>query len=343
MEQFYKLKIQIISCLLFISAAVNAQVAATYNFSQTSGSMTGLLGATQMGTTTNDEDSFGPFAIGFNFNFNGTVYTQFSVNTNGYIVFGTAASHSAAVLSDPAGTGTGSINNTVAALCMDIIAQPGSLLWYQLQGNGTNHVLVIEWKNYNMYNAVSGLPGSGNSLNFQIQLFETSNKIQTVYGTMVADTMPYGDPQVGLRGTSNSDFNNRKVGLANMWANSVAGTINSDVCRLSHTLFPASGQTYVWTRTSVGIENTPAPAFSLFDIYPNPSQGILKLSVPDIHFDQCTISIYGTDGKVVYTVKDTNIIGNYSKSISTQGFAKGIYFIKLDTGTGADVKKLVIQ
>jgi Secretion system C-terminal sorting domain len=328
---------------LFSISTSLAQVATLYNFTQTSGSFTGLVGATQLGSTTNDDNTFGPFAIGFTFNYNGANYTQFSVNTNGYIVMGTSVGSSTAVLSDATSNTGGNINNAIAAVSEDLIAQSNSMLWYQLQGSGVNHTLVVEWKNYNMYNAPSLAPGTGNALNFQIQLSQTSNKIEIIYGTMAADTLPYYNPEIGLRGNSASDFNNRKIGLSNIWASSSAGTLNTDVCQLSHLLYPTTGQTYRWTRTTVGVENTPAEPISYFDMYPNPSNGTLKISVPVIHFDNCTINIYDMEGKSVYYSKDTNIIGNYSKEISTQGIAKGIYYIKLDTGFGVDVKKLVIQ
>ena len=342
MNKLYKLFI--LSFAIIANVAVcKAQVSATYNFTQTSGSFSGLVGATILGNSTNDENIFGPFNIGFNFNFNGTIYTQFSVNTNGFIVLGGAtAGTSSYVLSDVAGGG-GTINNAIAGCGMDLIGQNNSVLWYQLQGSSVNQILVVEWKNYNEYNSISSAPGVGNALNFQIQLYKTSNKIQVVYGTMAGDSMPYMHPEVGLRGASNADFNNRKVNMSNMWSTSGSGTMNSDVCLLSNVIHPMTGQTYIWTRTSVGVDNIAPEVASFFDFYPNPSTETVKISIPTFHIDNCTITIYDMQGKSVYTSKDTNIVGNYSKVISTQNMAKGIYYIRLDTSVGAEVKKLVVQ
>lgn len=333
---------------LFSISAGMAQVATLYNFTQTSGSFTGLVGATVLGSSSNDDITFTQLPIGFTFNYNGTAYTQFSVNTNGYIILGNGSitGSSTAVLSDIYNNTGGSNNNAIAALNEDLIGQAGSVLWYQTQGSGTNHILVVEWKNYNMYGTDGlGSPvlGTADALNFQIQLFQTSNKIQVVYGTMVADTMPFFMPQVGIRGGANTDFNNRKITSGNTWAASLPGTINTDFCTLSSVNHPLSGQTYVWTRTSVGVDNIKPEPVSFFDVYPNPSDGTIKISVPSALIDNCTINIYDMNGKSVYTTKDTNIVGNYSKLISTQDIAKGIYYIKLDTGFGADVKKLVVQ
>ena len=345
MKKIYTFILSFSIITFYFTHTLNAQVASSYNFSQTSGSYTGLVGATVLGNPFNDDNTFPQLPIGFNFNYNGAVYTQFSVNTNGYIVLGNSNSNgsSSAVLSDVTNNVGGSINNSIAALSEDLVGQNSSMLWYQTQGNSNNHILVVEWKNYNMYNALSSAPGSGNALNFQIQLFETSNKIQVIYGTMVADTMPLFMAEIGLRGNSNSDFNNRKVNANNIWSASIPGTLNTDLCELSNALHPTTGLTYTWTRTSVGVESLQSSVTGFFDVYPNPSKGTIKVSVPLAHIENCTINIYNMEGKSVYTVKDTNISGNYSKVISTIGIAKGVYYIKLETEGGADVKKLVIQ
>jgi len=42
------------------------------------------------GTTANDDESFNAIDIGFAFNFNGTDYTQISIQTNGFIAMGSS-------------------------------------------------------------------------------------------------------------------------------------------------------------------------------------------------------------------------------------------------------------
>ncbi|MBK7030729.1 MAG: hypothetical protein IPH45_16645 [Bacteroidales bacterium] len=61
-----------------------------YTFTQTAGTYSAISGTT-VGTTANDEEVFGPFNIGFTFNYNGTNYTQFSISTNGFIGLGGTA------------------------------------------------------------------------------------------------------------------------------------------------------------------------------------------------------------------------------------------------------------
>lgn len=86
------------------------------------------------------------------------------------------------------------------------------------------------------------------SLDFKIRLYETSNKIEIVYGTMVSSTSGFGSPEVGLKGNSNTDYNSRSViSSVNNWSNSTASTSNSDFCDFDPITFPVSGQIYQWT------------------------------------------------------------------------------------------------
>jgi hypothetical protein len=64
---------------------------------------------------------------------------------------------------------------------------------------------------------------NGDSWSFQIRLSETSNQISVVYGTMTSDALS-NTVQVGLRGASSADFNNRTT--TTDWSASTAGLTN---------------------------------------------------------------------------------------------------------------------
>lgn len=93
-------------------------------------------------------------------------------------------------------------------------------------------------------------------LDFKINLYETSNKIEFVYGNMFAtsDPSPSIFIEVGLKGLSNSDFNTREVAEPNAWSTSNASSSISDICEFSNTIGPVVGQTYAWTPANC---NTP--------------------------------------------------------------------------------------
>jgi hypothetical protein len=206
-----------------------------WNFAQTSGTYTAVSGGTILGTTTNDENVFGPYSIGFNFTYNGTVYTQFSVATNGFIGLG-----STVVTTASTPISTGASNNIISALGVNLAGQTGSDLQYLVTGSSPNRTLVVQWTNYRKTGA------TGDVFNFQIRLNETANSIVIVYNNFTVNTNN-SLPEVGVRGASNADFNNRKVDATNTtWAASGAGTANSSNCRLRTAVKPANGQTYTW-------------------------------------------------------------------------------------------------
>ena len=192
--------------------------------------------ATILGTTSNDDNIFSNNPIGFTFTFKGTPYTAFGVNVNGWIYMGSAVGSSSYT---PLSTGI--TNNVISALGRDLQGQTGSVLSYQTIGTAPNRVLIVKWSNYRKYSA------TGDNFNFEIRLYETSNKIEIVYGAFTVNTTP-NTVQVGLRGASNADFNNRTT--TTNWAATTAGGVNTASCTLSNTVFPASNQSFAWTGTT---------------------------------------------------------------------------------------------
>jgi len=67
-------------------------------------------------------------------------------------------------------------------------------------GSSPNRILTFELRNYSRYFEYD------EALNFKIRLYETSNKIEFVYGNIIAG-YDYSTMEVGLKGTSTSDYN----------------------------------------------------------------------------------------------------------------------------------------
>jgi hypothetical protein len=234
-----KLRILLLTVLIGLMSNMQAQVA-LYNFSQSSGTYTPITGGTVLGVPNNDDTSFPNNPIGFTFWYNGVAYTTFSVQSNGFIALGGAVASSYTAIS------SGGTNNIIAALNQDLQgdATLGNLR-YETVGVAPNRTLVVQWTAYDDYQSVLNF----DSYDFQIRLTETTNAIDVVYGTITKDPVTPADDfmQVGLRGNSNADFNNREVSaLFSTWATSTAGAFNGATCELNPTLLPASGQTYSW-------------------------------------------------------------------------------------------------
>ncbi|TXH53891.1 MAG: hypothetical protein E6Q89_08865, partial [Bacteroidia bacterium] len=218
----------------FLGQMANAQVA-NYVFSQSTGTYTPITGGTVLGVPNNDDTNFGTFPIGFNFTYNGVVYTQFGVNANGFITLGTIPTNSYVSLSG------GTSNNVVSAFNFDMQgdATTGDLQ-YSVVGTAPNRTLVVQWTNYDNYQSAL----NGDSWSFQIRLSETSNQISVVYVTMTSDATS-NTAQVGLRGNSSADFNNRTT--TTDWSASTAGLTNAATMTASTTVLPTSGLTFTWS------------------------------------------------------------------------------------------------
>ncbi|MBA2612335.1 MAG: T9SS type A sorting domain-containing protein [Bacteroidetes bacterium] len=247
--------------LLLAGVNIKAQVSA-YSFSQTAGVYSAIAGGTVYGSTTSDDEYFvdpavplGGFAttgvgipIGFNFVYNGFTANRIGISNNGWISLGNSTitpnpidmsvSNSYSSI-DATSTAPTSLQNVIASLTRDLQGQAGSSLRVQTLGVTPNQTLVVQFAGYRKYAA------AGDNFNFQIRLSETSNLINIVYGTFT--TTSAGTAEVGLRGTTNTDFNNRNVTSPTPWANSIAGVVNTALVNFNATLTPVSGQNYRWT------------------------------------------------------------------------------------------------
>lgn len=130
MKQLYT-----VALTLFMSVAVTAQKNLEfYTFSETEGTFLSIAGT---GTTLipNDwDDGSTPVtAIGFNFRYGNSDFSQFSVNTNGTISLGTATTSSSSN-----NLASASVVNQIAPLWDDLIFRattPQKGIFYQLSGD----------------------------------------------------------------------------------------------------------------------------------------------------------------------------------------------------------------
>ncbi|MCU0291481.1 MAG: DUF11 domain-containing protein, partial [Thermoanaerobaculaceae bacterium] len=207
-------------------------VATGYLWSQTTGSYTEITGGTQV-TTSCDDTSYDNITLPFTFTSDGTAYTAVSIQCNGFIAMGATVSNSYTPIS------TGASNNVIVAIGEDQQTNTAdSGIRYETLGTTPNQVFVIQWKSFRHYAA------AGESYNYQIRLHETSNLVQVVYGPFTKNTTAR-TAQVGLRGASNTDFNNRSGTGA--WTASTAGATNAAFMALTDVNYPPSGLTWDWT------------------------------------------------------------------------------------------------
>ena len=247
-----------VALFLGIHNTADAQVS-TYSFTQSAGSFSAIGGtnldiATGNTSSTNLNSAVYAVTLPFNFVFNGVSYGSMNVSTNGFVTFGATA---------PSTTTTSPISSTLdyegaisafgrdISSMYDISGTTGSISW-ETVGTAPNREVVVQWKNFRPNNSTSTT--TAYAFAFQIRLHETSNVINTVYDTggyIAGNTSISGTVQIGLRGNSNADFNNRLNATSLEFISSNPGTAGSST-QSFNTLnatpgMPSAGLTYTWT------------------------------------------------------------------------------------------------
>ncbi len=224
-------------CAATAAAPEGGEAVSGYAFAQTSGAYTAITGGSTLGVATNDDTLFPNIAIGFSFNYDGANYTTVGVCSNGYIVMGLNTGSTCGTPYTPISSTT--FNNLISALGRDLQGNTTTgELRYETQGTAPNRTFTVQWKSYRKYGA------TGDDFNFQVTLSETSNVVDVKYGAFTVNATS-STPQVGLKGASTSDYNNRTT--TTDWSASTAGGSNAATMTLSGAVKPASGQTYTWS------------------------------------------------------------------------------------------------
>ena len=231
------------SAMIMASGSILGQVSLSYTFSSTSGTYTALSSSTTLFSPTWNND-VSSVTIPFNFIFNGTYYNSCYVSTNGFITFGsTTPTNNYSPISS-----SESYSGAISAFGRDLASSTsGNNIVYGTEGTAPSRTFVIQWINAQRYYNSSLRNGN---YNFQIRLSEGTNVIQIKYGSCSTNYTTDLPVQVGLRGSSSGDYNNRTT--TSNWANTSAGGSNSSTCTTKYinstsSVNPTSGLTYTWT------------------------------------------------------------------------------------------------
>jgi hypothetical protein len=84
-------------------------------------------------------------------------------------------------------------------------------------------------------------------------------------------------------------------------------------------------------------------AVEKMNFYPNPSTGKFNLSFTLPEKGDTQITILNIDGKVIYKESLPNFSNTYDKEIDISKNAKGVYFVKVEQGKHAQVKKIILE
>jgi hypothetical protein len=162
--------------LAFFSLSLIAQDS-PYEFSILSESYAELENPTILTDSSGWDDPSFIAPIGFGFDYFGSSIITLNADNNflGGMLY-----------SDPSLEGLANLFVVYASDLIDIGYNEGvseSTISYELTGNAPTRVFKMQWKNCGFYNEVVDLELSGNRVNFQLWLYETTNDIEIRFGS----------------------------------------------------------------------------------------------------------------------------------------------------------------
>lgn len=281
-------KALLFSALFLLAANFSFAQVSIYTFSQRNQAYTDLQNPTVIATTAavsgtgSIDDQVYPLAIPFPFKFNNVTYNDLAIYANGFVTFGTVQTANSSPISTSSAYGgvisaAGSDLNAVYRINENIIGD----ISYKVVGEAPNREFVIQWKHFRPY--LNSVTEAFWDWNFQIILKET-NIVDIAYQFNVTGTPTAGSPQVGLRGATNSDYNNRiSSGTAtSSWNASAAGTSNSNTMITNPSGILPQGLVFTWTPPAACIAPTSQPTNLVLNIAGTTVNGNFTVANPTV-------------------------------------------------------------
>ena len=250
---------------LSYSVASATNTAGTYTDLGTSGSA--------IATANTDDANSAATPIGFTFTYNGTAFTDFVLNTNGFLKLGTVAPTGAQYTDGGQSTINGPVDGAETNLLLpfnqDLFAGSAGGTEYRVVNTGTapNRTCIIQWKNV----SDKARPAGGASVatgsqyanfSFQVKLYETSNQIDFVYDAATAGPAATEIPKfisVGIKGSAASASVLATKVSVTPWAGAmfITGPYTGNANNVRLSVLPDAGRTY---RFSIQVPNDAAPS-----------------------------------------------------------------------------------
>lgn len=188
-------------------------------------------GGTAIATANTDDANSAAQPIGFTLTFNGAAFTQFVLNTNGFVKLGAAAPSAADLYYHTEATFGGDALGSTNAADINIVApfnvdlQDGTATGgaeYRVSTTGTagSRICTIQWKNVRD-KMLTNSP-QYDSFSFQARLFEGTNNIEFVYAAPVAGTTGTDVFRLGAAGIKGSGIASGQTVLVNKTTSAAA-------------------------------------------------------------------------------------------------------------------------
>lgn len=242
--------------------ALNYATGTASNVAGTFTDIATVTGSTVIPTANTDDANSSAQDIGFTFNYNGSAFTQFVLNTNGLIRLGSAAPSAPNMFGvyetgqtapgiEPISSTSAADVNLIIPFNFDLIGGTGTPE-YRVVTTGTapNRVCTIQWSNVSDRSGTTRLSQYAN-FSFQAKLYETTNRVEFVYGTATpsANAAISRFPTVGIKGSGSASgqtvLANKTTGAA-AWSTTafITGVYGTSTHNFNSTALPDVGRTY---------------------------------------------------------------------------------------------------
>jgi hypothetical protein len=306
---------------------------------------------TAIATANTDDANSAAQNIGFTFSFSGTSFTQFVLNTNGYIKLGATAPTAPYFYAGPQVTTGGPLNSTtdtnlILPFNTDLTAGSSAPTEYRVATTGAtgSRICIIQWKN--VADKASTIATQYANFSFQVRLYEGSNRIEFVYGTATAGVVATADFRtvaVGLKGSSpaNNQLLTVQKSSSTSWTDAIAQNTDYPVAtgndaptghNIRATVLPSAGRTYRFISATclspinLAASNITSTSATITFTGLNPGAGYLIAYGPPF-FNPNTSGMFVTTTATSYTLTGLTPGNGYGVYIATQCSATSQSFV----------------
>ncbi len=78
-------------------------------------------------------------------------------------------------------------------------------------------------------------------------------------------------------------------------------------------------------------------------VYPNPSTGIVHIAINGFEGRKLELRVLNVIGTVMYRETLTELNDRYTRTLDLSKFTNGLYYVKLESDTSSEMRKLVIR
>lgn len=295
----------------------------TYSWVEVRGTGTHVTLSDDQTTVVSLPGAFGPWK------FYGQRYTQVSISSNGFVCGGSTTSAPWTNAGLPGGSGGLA---SMVCLCWDDMNPPGGGSGVYYYHDAANHRFVVE------YDSVSHYSPSGSYEKCELIIYDTTLAAPNGENVLVAqywNAIDYSSCTVGCQDPTMA------IGIQDLFNgsyNQAAAPIQAGRA-IEYAAIPNSGLEQGITRVALRLA---------LSVLPNPlsGEGLVRFSLPEP--GPVSLKLYSADGRLVRTLLSNPALtpGTYSVPIaihhSTFDISRGVYFLKLETGSGTVASKLVM-